>query len=205
MSNPYQPPSFDSQQFQDQPAFPPGSAYNYSNWVRHVRTFAVLNLVQGILEILFGLMMSAAGAFFPIMARMDEFKKAAAEGGDGPPPEQVMWMVGGVYLVIGVVVLICGILRIVAGIQNYRFKGRTLGFVSLIVGMAPVFTCYCAPTAIALLVFGLIIFLDPAVKAAFEMIKQGRTIDQVLATFTPYQAAPAGPPQSPFGSGPPPS
>lgn len=204
MSNPYQPPSFDPTQFQDRPAFPPGSPYGPTNWVGQVRIFAILNIVQGVLELMFGLMISAAGVFFPLMTQMDEFKKAAAEA-DGPPPEQMMWMVGGIYLVIGIVVLICGILRIVAGIQNYRFKCRTLGFVALIVGMAPVFTCYCAPTAIALLVFGLIIFLDPAVKAAFEMARQGRTTDQILAAFTPYQSTSPIQPESPFSPGPPPA
>jgi uncharacterized membrane protein HdeD (DUF308 family) len=204
MSNPYQPPSFDPTQFQDQPAFPPGSAYGYSNWINQIRTFAILNSVQGILEVMFGLMASGAGIFFPLMTRMEEFKKAAAEG-DGPPPEQMMWIAGGIYLTIGIFALTSGILRIVAGVQNYRLKGRMLGFVSLIVGMAPVFTCYCAPTAIALLVFGLIIYLDPAVKAAFNLVKQGRTADQVLAMFSPYQAAYPGPPQPPLNPGPPPA
>jgi uncharacterized membrane protein HdeD (DUF308 family) len=194
MSNPYQPPSFDATQFQDQPAFPPGSPYGQSNWVNQVRTFAILNLVQGILELLFGLMISAAVAMFPFLADMEAVKKAQAEQGN---PEQMFWVMGVVYLVIGIIALTSGILRIVAGVQNYRLKGRMLGIVSLIVGMAPVFTCYCAPTAIALLVFGLIIFLDPAVKSAFSMVKQGRTVSQVLAMFSPYQAAYPGPPQAP--------
>src|SRR5262245_46506253 len=169
MSNPYQTPAFDSKQFQDHPGFGPGGLG--AGWVRQVRTFAILNAVQGILEILLGLMMSVAGAIFPILGRMEEVKKAE----DGPPPEQSLWIMGIVYLAIGLVVLACGILRIVAGVQNYRFKGRMLGLISIIVGVVPVFTCYCAPTAIGLLVFGLIIHLDAAVTAAFEMANQGKT------------------------------
>lgn len=201
MSNPYQSPAFDPQQFQDRPAGP-AAAYG-SNWVGHIRIFSILNVVQGILETLFGLMASVAGVFFPVMARMDEFQKAAAQG-NGPPPERMMWIVGGIYVAIGLVALASGILRIVAGIQNYRLKSRVLGLVSVIVGVAPVFTCYCAPTAIGMLVYGLLIHLDPAVVAAFKMVAEGKTAGQVLAAFDPNQAAyysarqpPAGPAQPP--------
>ena len=196
MSNPYQTPSFDPKQFQDPPAYSAGATYGYGNWVRQVRIFAILNIVQGILETCVGLLASGAGVFFPIMARMDEFKKAAAES-DGPPPEQVFWAVGALYLAIGVVVLSCGILRIVAGLRNYQFKGRILGMVSIIVGIAPVFTCYCAPSAIGLLVYGLIIFLDPAVQTAFDLARQGRKPNEILAAFDPYQATYASQPQQP--------
>ena len=42
-------------------------------------------------------------------------------------------------------------------------------------------------TAVGLLVYGLIIYVNPAVKAAFEMARQGRSPQQILAAFNPYQ------------------
>ncbi len=185
MSNPYQPSSFDPKHFQDQPAFGPAAAAGASNWVKQVRIFAVLNAVQGILEVLAGLMAAGAGVFFPFLAQMKEFKEA--QGAEEVPPEQMFLVIGIIYIAIGVVLLASGILRIVAGFQNYRYKGRVLGIVSIVVGIAPVFTCYCAPTAIALLVFGLLIFLDHAVIAAFQMAREGRSVSQILAAFDPQQ------------------
>jgi uncharacterized membrane protein HdeD (DUF308 family) len=191
MSNPYQPSPFDSKQFQDQPALGPAATAGSSNWVKQVRIFAVLNAVQGILETLTGLMATGAGVFFPLMAQMKEFKEAQAA--EDAPPEQFFWAVGIFYFVMGVVLLASGILRLIAGFQNYRFKGRVLGIVSVVVGIAPVFTGCCGPTAIALMVFGLLIFLDPAVIVAFQMVREGRAIDKILAAFDSQPPNPTNP------------
>jgi hypothetical protein len=201
MSNPYQTPAFDPRQFQDQPAGPAG-AYG-ANWVGHVRIFSILNAVQGLLEVLMGFGLAGLGVLMPFFSRMKEFREAQAN--DEMPPEQFFWVFGGIYLAIGLVALASGILRIVAGIQNYRLKGRLLGLISIIVGVAPVFTCYCAPSAIGMLVYGLIIHLDPAVVAAFRMVAEGKPASQVFAAFDPNQAAYYSPPQPPGGPMPPPT
>jgi hypothetical protein len=59
--------------------------------------------------------------------------------------------------------------------------------VSIIAGLSSMLSCYCAPTAVGLLVYGLILFLNPAVKTAFQMVEQGHSVDQVLAAFSPFQ------------------
>lgn len=182
MSNPYQPPGFDPKYFQDSPGqYPPqpmvDSGYGY---VAQVRVVAILNCVQGGLEIPLGLMLAAAAVFIPYAIQMEE----QAGGGGGDPPEELKWIIGGAYGIIGGALLLSGILRIYAGIQNYRFRQRTLGLVSFFLGLASMITCYCAPTSIGVLVYGLIVYLNPAVKAAFEMGKQGLTGDQILASFT---------------------
>jgi hypothetical protein len=189
MSNPYQTPAFDPRQFQDQPGGP-AAAYG-SNWVGQVRIFSVLNAVQGMFEVLMGLLIGGIGILLPAMSRMKEFQEARA---DETPPEQFFWVFGGIYIALGLVTLGSGIFRIVAGVQNYRFRSRTLGLISIIVGVAPVFTCYCAPTAIGLLVYGLIVHLDPAVVAAFQMAAEGKAVSQILAAFDPYQSAYYSPP-----------
>jgi uncharacterized membrane protein HdeD (DUF308 family) len=196
MNNPYQSPAFDSKQFRDQPAFAPPAAHDYG-WVSQVRIFAILNAVQGVLEIPMGLFTTGMAVLFPTLMQMD---KARNPNAGGPQPEEFMWFVSAIYLAIGIPVLTSGILRIIAAIRNYSFKGRTLGMVSICAGLGSMLSCYCAPTAIGLLVYGLILFLNPAVKAAFEMARQGHTPDQILAAFSPYQTtfyAPNPPPGAP--------
>ena len=182
--NPYQPPPFDPKQFQDQPLYSGAAASDYG-WVNQVRIFAILSAVQGMLEIPMGLFTTGMGFALPALMKWAEAqdKQAAKEA----PPEAMMWMLGGFYLVIGIPVLASGILRIVAAVKNYRFRGRTLGMVAIIAGMSSMLSCYCAPTAIGLLVYGLILFMNPAVKAAFQMVEQGSTVAQVLAALNPYQ------------------
>jgi len=196
MNNPYQSPAFDSKQFQDQPLLPQAGAQDYS-WVSQVRIFAILNAVQGTLEIPMGLFTTGMAVLFPTLIRMD---KARNPNADGPQPEEFMWFIAGLYLAIGLPVLASGILRLVAAYRNYRFQGRTLGMVSICAGLGSMLSCYCAPTAIGILVYGLILFLNPAVKVAFEMARQGQSADQILAAFSPYQStyyAPSPPPASP--------
>jgi uncharacterized membrane protein HdeD (DUF308 family) len=184
MINPYQTPTFDPRQFQDQPGF--GNAAANLSWVSQVRTFAILNIIQGALEIPMGLMFSGMAVLFPVMMSMEQARDPSA-GEELPFDGRMYWLVSGIYLVIGIPVLTSGILRIVAGVRNFRFKGRTLSLISIIAGASSVLSCYCAPTALGILVYGLIIHLNPAVKAAFEMGRQGRTAEQILAAFSLYQ------------------
>lgn len=181
--NPYSSPPFDPKQFQDQPAYA-GSAASDAGWVSQVRVFSIFNGIQGALEIPMGLILVGMGVLLPALTQIEEFKKG--QNGQEPPPAEFLWFFGIIYFVIGIPVLACGILRIVAAFRNYRFKGRTLGVVSIIAGLCSMLSCYCAPTAVGLLVYGLILFLNPAVKAAFQMVEQGQTVAQVLAAFSPY-------------------
>jgi len=135
---------------------------------------------------------------FPALIQMDKARNPNAA--PGAQPEEFMWFVSAIYLAIGIPVLTSGVLRIIAGVRNYNFKGRMLGIVSICAGLGSMLSCYCAPTAIGLLVYGLVIFLSPAVKAAFEMARQGHSAAQILAAFNPYQPvyyAPIQPPGAP--------
>jgi hypothetical protein len=61
-----------------------------------------------------------------------------------------------IYLAIGLVVLIAGVLNLIAGIRVLKFRGRTFALVALFANIVPVLTCYCAPTSIGMMVYGLI-------------------------------------------------
>lgn len=175
MSNPYQPPSFDPKYFADAPLAPqPASGFG---WVSQVRVVAILNIVQGALELPMGLVLVGAAIVMPYFFASE---KAA---GRSEMPAEVEWVLPVVYSTIGIPILLSGCLRIYAGIQNFRFRGRILGIVSFALGLVSMMGCYCAPTSIAVLVYGLVVYLNPAVVAAFEMGKQGNPGNSILASF----------------------
>ena len=149
--------------------------------VGHVPVVAILMIVQGALEALMGVGLVAMGGFFPAMMQMEMDRGQA-----GPQPmsaETMSWMMLIIYGGMGLLVLIAAGLHIFAGIRNYKFRGRVLGLVALGGGMVTVMTCYCAPTAIALGVYGLITYLNPEVAQAFAMGKAKRSKEDILASF----------------------
>jgi RsiW-degrading membrane proteinase PrsW (M82 family) len=151
--------------------------------VRQVRLVAVLSIVQGGLECLAGVLYVAMG---PLMRTFLDaaLEQQAREGGMRPqlPPAFATWMAV-VYALLGLAALAVGALRIVAGIRGLKYRGRILGIVSFAVGVASFFTCYCAPTSLALMVYGLIVYLNADVGRAFEMAKGGASADQIRAAF----------------------
>jgi len=149
---------------------------------RHVPVVAILMMVQGGLELLAGLGLVGMGVFLVVMMRMEEVRGEVA-GPPDMPPEAFGWMMLGVYGGMGLIALAAGTLHLLAGKRNYRFRSRTLGFVALAGGLATMFTCYCAPSAIALGVYGLITYMNPEVAQAFAMGEAGRTREEILAAF----------------------
>jgi hypothetical protein len=171
--------------------------------VHQVRIVAVLNAVQGGLELLMGMLTAGMGVFFQIMLQIEKSANPGQPRAASDPPEAFYWLMAAMYGALGLAVLTGGILRLAACVQNFRFQGRTLGFVSIIGGMASVLSCYCAPTAIAILVYGLIVLLNPAVTMAFAMRKQGYSVDEILAAFMPYPPVQYPPPVLPAVGEPP--
>jgi hypothetical protein len=149
--------------------------------VSHVPVVAILMCVQGALEALMGAVYVGLGVFASVMMRMEIGQQGA------PPPgmsQGVMtWVILGMYGGMGIVTLVAAVLHIRAGIRNYKFRSRTFGFVALAGGMVTIFTCYCAPTAIALGVYGLITYTNPEVAQAFAMGEAGREREEILAAF----------------------
>ena len=138
--------------------------------VGHVWIVAMLMIVQGFLEILFGIGMLFMALFFT-MIRMPEMDNREA------------FMV--FCYVLAVPGIICGALHVVAGMMNYLFRGRALGMVAMGLGLLTFFTAYCAPTAIAIAIYGIVVYLNESVIHAFELRKQGRSREEVLAAFAP--------------------
>src|SRR5258706_6518914 len=120
-------------------------------------------IVQGSLVTMIGLLLMVAG---PAMVALSG---ASHQGGD----ERIISGVGGaLYLFFGAFLAVTGGLNITAGIKNLKYRSRTLGITALCIGALAMFTCYCAPTAIGLMIYGFIIYLNQEVGGAFEMGKQ---------------------------------
>ncbi len=154
-----------------------------TSWIKQVTVVAILLLVQGGLELVAGIFYAAMGPFMVSIMKMAE----AESGGDmdvrvqAQPPEEMFWFIGGIYMAIGSVAIICGILKIIAGIRNLKYKSRVLGFVALASGLVTAMTCYCAPTAIGLAIYGMIVYVNSDVARAFDLSKQGYTAEQIKA------------------------
>jgi hypothetical protein len=187
MTNPYQPPPSlpEEPDGRNELKLPPAQE---PGLVGHVRVVAILMMVQGVLEILMGLFWGAMAALFPTLTTFLE-----SQQNQPPPPDEAFWFIIVLYGGIGVVHLAVGILHAFAGYRNYAFKSRTLGIVALSSGMGTLFGCYCLPTAVALSVYGLIVYLNGPVARAFAMGEEGYPGDAILVTFSPYRSALSSP------------
>jgi hypothetical protein len=174
MDNPYQSPMAPLG-----PADPMDPFQRGPGLARHVRVVAILMMVQAVLELLAAAGLGAMAAYMPIVFRqMQQVQKPPAAVNQ---PE--IWIVPLIYGGMAAAALAAGVLHLVAGLRNYRFRGRTLGIVALSCGMLTFFTCYCLPTAVALGVYGLIVYLNRGSSAAFQMGKAGYKPAEIIATF----------------------
>lgn len=139
--------------------------------VGHVPIVAALLIAQGLLELALGLFCLGFAAFsFTIPS---EFL--------GMEPQVFALLMS----IIGVPGTVCGALRVAAGSFNWSYRKRTLGMIALGVGLAAVITAYCAPTAIALAIYGLIVYVNEPVALAFALGEQGRSKAEIQAAFPP--------------------
>lgn len=147
--------------------------------VGQVTVVAILLIIEGALELIIAPVFLFVGP-----AMILEFDQQSAE----IPPA----VVGGIISLFGVLVLAAAVLKIWAGIKNLKYRGRTLGIVAVASAGLSMFLCYCAPSGLALLIYGLIVYLNGDVARAFELGEQGWSPDQIKASFLarPFQRPP---------------
>ena len=163
-------PKWTSDYFRDAPAA--STSHLGRGLVGHVPIVAILLMVQGGLELAFGGFCLIFAALFMVLPQ-------EAFGGTS------QGLVAGMMAFLGIPGLGCGTLRIVAGFYNWRFRRRGLGMTALGVGLAALLTGYCAPTAIALAIYGLIVYVNESVALAFAMGDKGRSRAEIQAAFPP--------------------
>lgn len=161
MENPYQAP-------QSLPGESAAAARG-GGLARQVPIVAILLMVQGGLEVLVG------GVFLLFGGTMAVFATQEAV-------QQGMFF-GGVSTVMGIVGIAAGVLQAVAGWQNYFFRRRWLGLAALIAGLGSAFTCYCFPTALVLMLYGLIVYCSRQSSWAFALGRQGLSRERILTAL----------------------
>jgi hypothetical protein len=149
----------------------------------HIRIVAILMMVQGGLELLMGAMLLFMGGMLPSVFSAMPAPPANQGQPAGPPPAMVGTIIGVVYLVLGAVLLIAAVLKLVAGWRNFWFRGRVMGIIALTSGLGTVITCYCFPTALALFVYGLIVYLNPQSARWFALGDQGASPETIQTTW----------------------
>jgi hypothetical protein len=181
MSNPYESPTMQQLVSGNEPGpLPPPSEPGLAG---HIRIVAVLMMVQGFFEVVFGGMLTIMAFVFPtflaaVMAADPQVQKEGA-----PDPEAAAQMMMVVYLVMGLAGVVPGLLHIAAGLRNLLYKGRTFGMIALGVGLATVPTFLCLPTAILVGIYGLLVYLNTSSVKAFHMGEEGYSGEAIYATF----------------------
>ena len=150
-------------------------------FVNQVGVISGLMIAQAVLLLLFAIFCIG---YAIVMANISTIMppEARAEFEQQMPPGQAR-MLTYVFAVWGAFSLVMGTLYIVTGIMNMNFKARGLGITTLLLGLGSVLTCYCAPTGIALSIYGLIIYFNPATAEAFRLKATGMSKKEVLRQF----------------------
>lgn len=156
--NPYAPP-------EAKPGGGPVFSPTPSSFVGQVPLLGGLMIAQAVIEFAFGLFFVAMAFVVPaILATDPNFKKASG-------PISMVNFLFGTYLVMGATAVAVGLLRCASGILVTRYRSRGLAIAANSLGLLAMVTVYCAPTAIALGIYGLIVLLNPAVAQAFAARK----------------------------------
>lgn len=136
--------------------------------VAQVPIFAIVMIVHGVL-------LAGAGIYFLVFGVLFAHNVAAAPGEPAGPDALMSSVMLGASGVIGVVDLLPGALQIWAGVRLRSFRSRTLGLVALGAGVMTVLGCYCAPTSIALLIWGAIVLTHDDVRSRFAATRPSGT------------------------------
>ena len=173
--NPFQSPT----EF-NQPMKPLGGDGGFAGLhiVNQIQVIAILMLVQGALLLVMSMVM-----FFYAFGFVAIIRSAPADQGGPPFPEEALFWIQVVGVLGGGFFLLLALMHFLSGYWGLNLKGRMFGITTMILGLASSLTFYCAPTAIGLAVYGLIIYFHQASRQAFEMSNQGKTRNEILKQF----------------------
>jgi hypothetical protein len=143
--------------------------------VGQVKVVGILMIVNGVLLILMGGFYAAMGSMFAF-----GLPGGPPPGGGGPPPGLFL----AIYGVIGGSVICSGLLNAVAGYRVMTFRNRVFGIIALFSNILGLLTCYCALTAIGMMVYGLIVLFHSDVVRAFDAVSRGATSEEVIGRYT---------------------
>lgn len=149
--------------------------------VHQIRVVAVLLMVHGVLAFAMGLLYIGMGLLMPYVTSASG---GPFRGGNQQLAFQTMFWV---YFAMGGPALIAGGVQVVAGWRAYDLRSRRLAIAAVLSGVIASSTCYCAPTAIMMAIYGLVVLLNSTVAQAFAWRAEGAAAHQVFARlFAPY-------------------
>jgi hypothetical protein len=82
------------------------------------------------------------------------------------------------------VLLICGGLKAFAANRTRCFRGRRIGLAGLWSAIPTAWVWLCAPSGLALLIYGLVVYRDRRSRKAFALGESGRSVEEVTAMMT---------------------
>jgi hypothetical protein len=148
--------------------------------VSHVPIVSILMIVNGSLASVLGIILALFGPAVVAMISADEERRFFFHAGD----KAFLTLMTVFYIVVGVMALVAGVLNIVAGARSLKFRGRGLALTALFCNILPLFTCYCAPTSLGLMIYGLIVFFNGDVAQAFRMAEEGMPVEEIRYRFS---------------------
>jgi len=165
MDNPYQSPG--DELFNSAEALLPGAV---AGKAKQIRVIAVLMIIHGVA-------MLAAGVGVAVMMVwvandqkfQEQFTKSQEQNPNLPADfgeKALTWMKVG-YVAYGSVLGVVGVFNVVSGWLNYNYRARIAGILAMVGNLASIVTCWCFPTSLLLLVYGLIIYLSADAERAF--------------------------------------
>ncbi len=116
-----------------------------SAWVIQARFVAILLFIQGVAECAVGFLLLS------------------------------WWVKSAFAIAIICLVFILALLKVFAGIRNCQERNRGMGILALGVAPLSVFTFFCVPSALVIMVYGLVVYLHPDVKKAYGAIRRDRS------------------------------
>jgi hypothetical protein len=84
-----------------------------------------------------------------------------------------------VYIALGMANAVAGLINIMGGIPMMRYRYRTFVIVALFSNVATFASCYCLPTSLGLMIWGLIVMFQKDVAEAFTMGAAGISVDEI--------------------------
>lgn len=145
---------------------------------KHVTAVAILMIIQGLLELL---MAGLYGVYVVFGAAMGAIPWVSSE-----VTVDEQWAFTGIFAILTVFMSIFSVLfgaaaivKFVAAFHNLKYRKRTLGIIALASSAVALPNLYCLVTAVPLLVYGLVVYLDLQTKQAFELGEQGVPAGQI--------------------------
>jgi len=133
-------------------------------FVGQVPLFGIALMVHGGLVLGLGLLVTAYGGFLlEAFASMDAPQPTPDDPGAAMLPDFLV----GSMAAVGLANTLVGALQLWAGWRIRVYRSRGLGLAALCSGLITVVGCYCAPTSLGMLVWGLVILLSGDVADRF--------------------------------------